>query len=329
MSFRKIIILIFIFTAVVGCTDKNPLNSLKNMILDKENNNIVEKWSDVKSFVYILQDINLNDLIRTKFDLVIMDYSRDGTDNGKFTLNEISSLKNSAFGKRFVISYISIGEAEDYRYYWEMSWETNSPDWLDAENPNYPGNYKVKYWSTNWKKILLGDDLSPNTPPSDNSYIGKIISAGFDGVYLDIIDAYEYWEDKGITNAKSLMIDFVDLIAAKCRKIKPNFGIFPQNSEELITDTVYMNIITGLGREEVHYINKNISRNPSEINDIENYLNTVVRNNKLVLITDYCDRNDYVTTAYLDSLSKGYLEYCTTEELNKIVMSPGFLPDNF
>lgn len=80
---------------------------------------------------------------------------------------------------------MSIGEAEDYRYYWKEEWASNPPSWLDAENPDWEGNFKVRYWDTAWQDIIFG---------SDSSYMSKIINAGFDGVYLDIIDAYEYYE---------------------------------------------------------------------------------------------------------------------------------------
>ena len=80
---------------------------------------------------------------------------------------------------------MSIGEAEDYRYCWQSSWSTNRPSWLDAENPNWEGNYKVKYWNKDWQNIIFGNS---------SSYTQKVINAGFDGVYLDIIDAFEYYE---------------------------------------------------------------------------------------------------------------------------------------
>lgn len=80
---------------------------------------------------------------------------------------------------------MSIGEAEDYRYYWDESWTVGSPSWLKEENPEWEGNYKVEYWDTNWQAIILG---------SENAYLDKIIDAGFDGVYLDIIEAFEYFE---------------------------------------------------------------------------------------------------------------------------------------
>ena len=59
------------------------------------------------------------------------------------------------------------------------------PYFLAEENPDWEGNYKVKYWNTDWQNIIYGNN---------NAYVKKIIDAGFDGVYLDIIDAFEYFE---------------------------------------------------------------------------------------------------------------------------------------
>ena len=66
-------------------------------------------------FVYQLQRIDLEAIGETKFDLVIMDYSRDGSDERKFTAPQIRTLKSSPGGPKTVLSYMSIGEAEDYR----------------------------------------------------------------------------------------------------------------------------------------------------------------------------------------------------------------------
>ncbi len=81
---------------------------------------------------------------------------------------------------------MSIGEAEDYRYYWKSTWNSNPPSWVERENPDWEGNYKIRYWDPRWKAIISGND---------DSYLKKILDAGFDGVYLDIIDAFEYFED--------------------------------------------------------------------------------------------------------------------------------------
>lgn len=159
--------------------------------IHQENANSITQMSQVKNFLYLINPSTFtskNDFIAavtaTNYDLLIMDLFF--TNGHTFTANEINQLKNKANGgKRLVISYMSIGEAEDYRYYWQSSWSTNRPSWLDAENPNWEGNYKVKYWNSEWQQIIYGNN---------NSYLKKILDANFDGVYLDIIDAFEYYE---------------------------------------------------------------------------------------------------------------------------------------
>jgi cysteinyl-tRNA synthetase len=105
------------------------------------------------TIVYQLQRINLAAIAQTKFDLVIADYSRDGSDEKKFTPEQIDDLKESLGDPKTVLSYMSIGEVEDYHWYWQRSWDSNTngrpdadtPTWLGHSKPNRPGNYKVRY----------------------------------------------------------------------------------------------------------------------------------------------------------------------------------------
>ncbi len=156
-----------------------------------ENDASITSLSQIKNFLYLINPENyssktafIDAVTATNYDLLIMDlFFHDDTE---FTSSGIEQLKNKANGgKRLVICYMSIGEAEDYRYYWQSDWESNKPSWLDEENPDWEGNYKVKYWEKEWQNIIFGNN---------NSYLKKIIGAGFDGVYLDIIEAYEYYE---------------------------------------------------------------------------------------------------------------------------------------
>jgi cysteinyl-tRNA synthetase len=157
----------------------------------RQNNTIITALSDVKNFMLLLnfEDFSskadfINAITATNYDLVVMDlYFRNRTE---FTTSEINQIRNKANGgKRLVFSYVSIGEAEDYRYYWQPNWSTARPTWLDAENPNWPGNYKVRYWEPEWQQIIFGNDTS---------YVKKIINSGFDGVYLDLVDAFWFYE---------------------------------------------------------------------------------------------------------------------------------------
>lgn len=154
------------------------------------NDDDILSLDDAVNFLYIInpeefdsKDEFLTTLQDTDYDIILIDLFYDNT---ALNFDELEFLKTkSNGGSRLVIAYMSIGEAEDYRYYWESEWESNSPSWLEAENPNWEGNYKVRYWDEDWQSIIYG---------TEKSYLDMIIAAGFDGVYLDIIDAFEYFE---------------------------------------------------------------------------------------------------------------------------------------
>ncbi|MDD3741560.1 MAG: endo alpha-1,4 polygalactosaminidase, partial [Bacteroidales bacterium] len=97
---------------------------------------------------------------------------------------EIQQLKTKANGgQRLVISYISIGSAENYRYYWKSDWKRNNPDWIKKKYDGYEDEFWVEFWNDEWQNIIYGND---------SSYIKKIIDADFDGVYLDNVEAYYF-----------------------------------------------------------------------------------------------------------------------------------------
>ncbi len=157
------------------------------------NSDDITSLAGAKNFLYIInpggfpnKDAFLSAITGTDYDIVIIDLFDD--DGAALSPEDISSLKaKKNGGKRLVIAYMSIGEAEDYRYYWKPEWEVSSPLWLEEENTNWEGNYVVRYWDPDWQRIIYGND---------DSYLKRIIDAGFDGVYLDIIDAFEYFESK-------------------------------------------------------------------------------------------------------------------------------------
>jgi len=286
------------------------------------------EWKDVNDFVYQLQDIDLNAIGDTKFDLVVIDYSQDGSDEEKFTRDEISELKQSSGGPKLVLSYISIGEAENYRWYWDPTWDEDhdgkpdpdDPPWLGPENSEWPGNYKVKYWYPEWQNIIF-------------SYVDRVIDAGFDGVYLDIIDAYEYWGPGGESGlnrdtAEQEMVDFVKAIAdyARNKTGNSNFGVFPQNGEGLSTHSDYVQIVTGIGREDTWYTDND--PNPEEdINLVLAHLDVFRGAGKLVLCTDYVTEDNLIDDFYAKAIAKGYVPYATTRELDTLTINKGHEPD--
>jgi len=145
---------------------------------------------DAANFLYLLdpsqfssRQAYLSALQSTDYDLLILDLFYDDT---ALTAGEVAGLGTKQNGgERLVICYVSIGQAEDYRYYWDPSWATNPPGWMGGEDPEWPGNYFVRYWDDGWQQLVFG---------GEGSYMDMVLDAGFDGAYLDRIDAFEYWE---------------------------------------------------------------------------------------------------------------------------------------
>lgn len=166
-------------------TSRN-LDIIPETPIQNENSDDITNLGQGKNFLYLINPENyptkrdfIEAICATNYDLVIMDLFLN---EEEFSADEIEQLRNKANGgKRMVIAYMSIGEAEDYRYYWQAEWKRGNPSWLDKENPKWKGNYKVKYWNAEWQEIIF-------------DYLSRITNAGFDGVYLDIIDAFEYYE---------------------------------------------------------------------------------------------------------------------------------------
>lgn len=186
---------------------RNKENGFLSFAADKRNLTAVPKYPnapynanakdiktvwDAENFLYLINSEKfstkrqfIDALKNTDYDIIIMDLFHFEKAYAASEIRELKTKRNG--GKRLVICYMSIGEAEDYRYYWNSGWKTGKPAWLAEENPHWKGNYVVKYWDPDWQKIITGND---------ESYQKKILDAGFDGVYLDIIDAFEYFEKK-------------------------------------------------------------------------------------------------------------------------------------
>ncbi|AEX86414.1 glycoside hydrolase, end-alpha-1,4-polygalactosaminidase [Marinitoga piezophila KA3] len=257
-------------------------------------------------FVYQLQNINIQEIITYPVNFLVMDYSRTGLEDGKYTYDEIKKLKGVGMAP---ICYLSIGEAEDYRYYWHDEWKTNPPSWLGPENPDWEGNYKVKYWNEDWKKIIY-------------DYLDKIIDMGFSGVYLDIIDAYYYWSNEGeapqvdqrpIEETAKDMIDFVVEIANYARSKKENFLIIPQNGEDILdydNNGIYLKTISGIGIEDLFYDSEQLDngnyliQKSTETEYKLKYINKILSSGKVVLSVDYVVDEDNINIDIIDDYIK-------------------------
>lgn len=184
--------------------------------------------TEVKSWHYQLQDIDPHAIAKSSADMVVIDY---GSKNGPFTRAQVEQMKRKPDGsRRIVVAYMSIGEAETYRWYWPQ----RSSAWLGPENPQWRGNYGVRFWHPDWQAIIF-------------EYTDRIMAAGFDGVYLDKVDEFEEMghEDE--------MVDFVIRISQRAKSQREDFLIVSQNGDELIPNPKFRRAIDAFAREDLFY----------------------------------------------------------------------------
>ncbi|MBI5153275.1 MAG: endo alpha-1,4 polygalactosaminidase [Parcubacteria group bacterium] len=254
--------------------------------------NIDSKTSEVPMpLIYFLTGYEKSDVFRrvldTPSDYLVVDAFKE-VPNLLFSKEEIGEMKKR---HSTVLAYLSIGEAEDYRYYWQSEWKTNPPRWMGKINLDWEGNIKVKYWDQDWQKIIL-------------AYVDRIVEQGFDGVYLDIIDGYEYWSDSDNGEDEVLeqniaaerMVALLGTIKERAKAKNPRFKIFPQNSPELVRYDGYLSVIDGIGKETTWYegyddINGKETFTTLIAPEIREeqlkYLRMIKKAGKVILATDY------------------------------------------
>jgi cysteinyl-tRNA synthetase len=199
-------------------------------------------WSNIASFHFQLQAVSTDSLADAALDLVIIDpciatgdpAASPAQPSRRFTAAQIARIRDSG---KWVVAYLSIGEAENYRDYWKPIWSTEPPAWLGPENPDWPGNYKVRFDDPAWQAIVFDE-------------IDRIVAQGFDGLYLDIVDAYWFWGSHDAAGVNAMdpadpaqvnawadkMIVFIEAVRQRARRGTTQLKVVPQNASWLPHD---------------------------------------------------------------------------------------------
>lgn len=297
--------------------------------------------------------LSIADLAAAPHDLLVMDFSRDGSVAGAYTADDIARLKARPGANSVIVSYISIGEASDYRDHWQDEWTTytdkeqraagvptpQAPAWLGAWNEDWPNSRKVRYWDKGWQDIIFND--------ARTGWLDRIVEAGFDGAYLDIVDGYYHWgacvpehdrrkgDPKTEREAAARMIDFVVKLAAHTREINPEFLIIPQNGANIIDALededhrrrdAYLAAISAIACEDLFFRGGEGAENRAFEPDQE-AIDVLVRDfldsDVPVLCVDYVSQKKKIEKLYEEAPQRGFLPYAApARELN--LMGPPF-----
>lgn len=220
-----------------------------------------QRIAAAETWRYQLRRIDIAEIAASDADLVVIDYAPDRVYGVElpFTRADVATMRRKpGGGSKIVLAYLSIGEAERYRTYWNNAWydAPTRPPWLLKANPQWDGNFPVRFWQSQWQEIVFG---------RPEAYLDRILAAGFDGVYLDRADVYQELEKEN-PGAEDDMAKFIVALARHARQLKPEVLVVMQNAEELVRRRAVRQAIDGLAKEDLLYgVNHDEAPNPPDM----------------------------------------------------------------
>jgi cysteinyl-tRNA synthetase len=254
------------------------------------------------SVVYALQGVKPSIAARSKDEALIIDRYND--EAVEWTRDQIIQMGGGAADPRLLYGYLSLGEAEDYRAYWQSTWAKDPPSWLGPENPQWEGNYSVKFWSPEWLAIV-------------KSYLDAIMAMGFDGVFFDVVDVYEQkWViQHARADPAQGIVSLVKSLSDYARGIDADFKIYVNNAEELLANKTYLNAIDGILKENLYHTDDG-QRQPRESTAwSRQYLDLAVAAGKNVSVVEYVSNPGIVFDVRAQAEVDGYGHYTTNIDL--------------
>ena len=287
--------------------------------------------TSVASWGYQLKGVDVRAIAASPYDLVVVDFANDGK-KGKaasvFSRADVERMQRKPDGsRRLVLAYLSIGEAETYRYYWNPAWSKEGaprPAWLGEENDSWRDNFLVKFWYPEWKNVIYA---------GANSYLDLILAAGFDGVYLDRADVAFHWEQQGEKRVKprAEIIEFVAQLSKTAKtKAATTYGrqqpfyVIAQNAEELLDEPRYQAAIDGIAKEDLLFGIEadEIANAAPEVAYSSGQLAKAKAARKLVLVVEYARNPELVGAARKQIDDLGFVPFFAPRSLEWLAVNP-------
>ena len=212
-----------------------------------------------------------------------------------------------------LLGYLSLGEVEAYRPYFE---EVKAEKILLQENANWKGSYFVDLRDPRWTRRVV-EQLIPG-----------ILRRGFDGLFLDTLDNAAYLERENPTRYRGMTAAAARLVRT-IRLHYPTIKIMMNRAYEILPE-VERQIDMELGESvlaDYDAKTKTYRRVPEELYREQVRLLQAARKRRpelKVFTLDYWDPSDTVGIAriYREQRANGFEPYVATVELDRIVKEP-------
>jgi cysteinyl-tRNA synthetase len=263
-----------------------------------------------------------------------------------------ASTGSAGTSKNLVLAYIDIAQAEEWRWYWgdHETYEEGGAchsqyiaeiqqwaPWVVACDPDgWAGNYPVAYWTQAWKEIVIyGTSSGPNL--YFTSILDEVVQDGFDGVYLDWVEAWEMPEvqaraaDEGKDPARE-MLQLIQEIRQYGQQHNPDFLVIQQNSSALLSRVgagALKSAVDAIAQEGVWWEGdaSDAWNDPSgydQPSGNDNYYLPRLRQYKNagfpVFVCEYAVNK--ADDAYQKAAAEGFIAYATRRSLSQLTTTP-------
>lgn len=275
-------------------------------------------WASVRSWALQLDRLDPSTVAASPFDLVVVDYSLDGTHGARLGAEQVAAMKTKPDGgRRRVVAWLPVGLAARHRFYWHP--EVEQSPWLGPAVPDWEGLYRVRYWDPEWHGLLYG---------SPESWLDQIVAAGFDGVAVDPADTVAFFEDQGWSTAHSDMVELLRALASHARTSGggADFGVFLQGADDFVNDPLVLRTVTGVVQEGTWYDSPGVATAPETREGLESLGRVARLAGVLVLALDFTEQPEEIRQAQARAREMNFLEYAAPGALDRLLVVPGAQP---
>ncbi|MGH6815178.1 MAG: endo alpha-1,4 polygalactosaminidase [Hyphomicrobiaceae bacterium] len=282
--------------------------------------------ASVRAWGYQLQRLNVTQAAGSGLDLIVVDPS-------SLEPKVLEALRRKPNGdRRVVCAYLSVGEAEEVRWYWRREWvapsaaaqldtpapaaaggripKPTAPSWLASTHRDWRGHYRVRFWDAGWQALIFG------TP---EAALDRILAAGFGCVYLDRADVYALFQ-KERTTAQADMAAFVARLADYARARAPEILVIVQNAEELLEHAKLGQAIDAVVKEDLLFglRQAGVENSTADIDASLAYLQKAKRAGLSVFAIEYLDNAAKAAVARRRLSELGFVPYFAPRGLDSL-----------
>lgn len=214
---------------------------------------------------------------------------------------------------RDLLGYLSLGEIESHRTYFEAA---KAEGLLLRENPAWPGSFSVDFRNPRWRRRVM-QDLVP-----------AILASGFNGIFLDTLDDAAALERADPQKYRGMIEAATDLVRS-LRQAFPQIRIMVNRGYELLPQIAPLidillgeSVYTTYDPQSKSYVRVQAPQYQEQVRLMREALRWNPR--LRICSLDYWDPSDIreIRHIYQVERANGFAPYVATRELDRIVRAP-------